>query len=77
MKMAGREVFKHAVRSMSEAADRALDGAKLTGTEIDLLIPHQANLRIIEATAKHASISMDKVYVNVDRYGKYPRLRRS
>jgi 3-oxoacyl-[acyl-carrier-protein] synthase-3 len=69
VKMAGREVFKHAVRSMSEAADRALDGAKLTGAEIDLLIPHQANIRIIEATAKHANISMDKVYVNVDRYG--------
>jgi 3-oxoacyl-[acyl-carrier-protein] synthase-3 len=69
VKMAGREVFKHAVRSMSEAADRALDGAKLTGAEIDLLIPHQANIRIIEATAKHASISMDKVYVNVDRFG--------
>ena len=69
MKMAGREVFKHAVRSMSEAADRALDGAKLTGADIDLLIPHQANVRIIEATAKHANISMDKVYVNVDRYG--------
>lgn len=42
VKMAGREVFKHAVRSMSEAADRALDGAKLTGADIDLLIPHQA-----------------------------------
>jgi len=69
VKMAGREVFKHAVRSMSEAADRALDGAKLTGAEVDLLIPHQANIRIIEATAKHANISMDKVYVNVDRYG--------
>ena len=69
VKMAGREVFKHAVRSMSEAADRALDGAKLTGSEIDLLIPHQANVRIIEATAKHANIPMDKVYVNVDRYG--------
>lgn len=69
VKMAGREVFKHAVRSMSEAADRALDGAKLTSTEIDLFIPHQANVRIIEATAKHANISMDKVYVNVDRYG--------
>ena len=49
--------------------DRALDGAKLTGKDIDLLIPHQANMRIIEATAKHANISMDKVYVNVDRYG--------
>jgi 3-oxoacyl-[acyl-carrier-protein] synthase-3 len=67
--MAGREVFKHAVRSMADACDRALDGAKLTGPDIDLLIPHQANMRIIEATAKHASVSMDKVYVNVDRYG--------
>jgi 3-oxoacyl-[acyl-carrier-protein] synthase-3 len=69
VKMAGREVFKHAVRSMADACDRALDAAKLTGQDIDILIPHQANVRIIEATAKHASISMDKVYVNVDRYG--------
>ncbi len=69
VKMAGREVFKHAVRQMSEACDRALDGAKLTGTDIDILIPHQANNRIIEATAKHAGIPMEKVYVNVDRYG--------
>ena len=67
--MAGREVFKHAVRSMADACDRALDGAKLNGQDIDLLIPHQANMRIIEATAKHANVSMDKVYVNVDRYG--------
>jgi 3-oxoacyl-[acyl-carrier-protein] synthase-3 len=67
--MAGREVFKHAVRSMAESADRALDGARINGVDIDLLIPHQANLRIIEATAKHASIPMSKVYVNVDRYG--------
>lgn len=67
--MAGREVFKHAVRSMADACDRALDGAKLAGTDVDLLIPHQANIRIIEATAKHASIPMDKVYVNVDRLG--------
>jgi 3-oxoacyl-[acyl-carrier-protein] synthase III len=69
IRMNGREVFKHAVRSMSDAASRALDGAKLTGADIDLMIPHQANVRIIEATAKHANISMDKVYVNVDRYG--------
>lgn len=69
VKMAGREVFKHAVRSMADACDRALDAAKLTGSDIDILIPHQANVRIIEATAKHANISMDKVYVNVDRYG--------
>lgn len=69
IRMNGREVFKHAVRSMSDAASRALDGAKLTGADIDLMIPHQANVRIIEATAKHANIPMDKVYVNVDRYG--------
>jgi 3-oxoacyl-[acyl-carrier-protein] synthase-3 len=69
VKMAGREVFKHAVRSMSEAADRALDGARLCGADIDVMIPHQANVRIIEATAKHANIPMDKVYVNVDRFG--------
>ena len=69
VKMAGREVFKHAVRQMSEACDRALDGAKLTGKDIDVLIPHQANNRIIEATAKHANVPMEKVYVNVDRFG--------
>jgi 3-oxoacyl-[acyl-carrier-protein] synthase-3 len=69
VRMAGREVFKHAVRSMSDACERALDGAKLRGDDIDILIPHQANVRIIEATAKHAGISMEKVYVNVDRYG--------
>jgi 3-oxoacyl-[acyl-carrier-protein] synthase III len=67
--MAGREVFKHAVRSMAESADRALDAARISGGDIDLLIPHQANLRIIEATAKHANIPMSRVYVNVDRYG--------
>ena len=69
IRMNGREVFKHAVRSMSDAAARALDGARLTGADIDLMIPHQANIRIIEATAKHANIPMEKVYVNVDRYG--------
>jgi len=69
VKMAGREVFRAAVRSMSEAADRALEAANLTGRDIDMLIPHQANVRIIEATAKHADIPMDKVYVNVDRFG--------
>jgi 3-oxoacyl-[acyl-carrier-protein] synthase-3 len=69
VRMAGREVFKHAVRSMAEATDRALDQARLTAADIDLVIPHQANIRIIEATAKHAGIPMDKVYVNVDAYG--------
>jgi len=69
IQMAGREVFKHAVRSMAEATDRALDSARITAADVDLLIPHQANVRIIEATAKHAVIPMDKVFVNVDRFG--------
>jgi 3-oxoacyl-[acyl-carrier-protein] synthase III len=69
VKMAGREVFKHAVRSMAEAADRALDQARLTSADVDVMIPHQANMRIIEATAKHAHIPMEEVFVNVDRYG--------
>jgi len=69
LRMAGREVFKAAVRSMAEASDQALARAGLTGDDIDLFIPHQANLRIIEATARYASVPMEKVYVNVDRYG--------
>ncbi len=69
MKMSGREVFKNAVRSMADAADKALQKAGLTGDDIDLLIPHQANMRIINATAKYAGIPMEKVYINVDRYG--------
>ena len=69
IKMAGREVFKNAVRSMADAASKALDRAGIKGEEVDLLVPHQANIRIIEATANHANIPMDRVYVNVDRYG--------
>ncbi|MEO8090412.1 MAG: beta-ketoacyl-ACP synthase III [Gemmatimonadales bacterium] len=69
MKMAGREVFKAAVLAMAEACDEALNRAGVTADDIDLLIPHQANIRIIESTAKHAGVSMSKVMVNVDRYG--------
>jgi 3-oxoacyl-[acyl-carrier-protein] synthase-3 len=69
IKMAGREVFKSAVRSMADAADRALEQAGITGDQVDLLIPHQANIRIIEATAEHAHIPMERVFVNVDHTG--------
>jgi 3-oxoacyl-[acyl-carrier-protein] synthase III len=69
MKMAGREVFKAAVLAMADACDAALRRAGITAGQVDLLVPHQANLRIIEATAKHAGIPMSKVMVNVDRYG--------
>ena len=54
---------------MARACDEALAKAGVTADEIDLLVPHQANLRIIEATAKHAGMPMSKVMVNVDRYG--------
>ncbi len=69
MKMAGREVFKAAVLAMAEACDEALRRAGVSAADIDLMIPHQANLRIIEATAKHAGMPMSKVMVNLDRYG--------
>jgi 3-oxoacyl-[acyl-carrier-protein] synthase-3 len=69
LKMAGREVFKAAVRSMCEAIDAVLDQVDIAREEIDLLIPHQANIRIIEATAKYAGIPKERVWVNVDRYG--------
>jgi len=69
LRMAGREVFKAAVRSMAEACDVALARAGLDADHVDLLIPHQANIRIIESTAKHSGIPMDRVFVNIDRYG--------
>jgi 3-oxoacyl-[acyl-carrier-protein] synthase-3 len=69
IKMAGREVFKNAVRNMADAAGKALERAGLTGEQVDLLVPHQANIRIIQATAEHARIPPERVYVNVDRYG--------
>lgn len=69
MRMAGREVFKSAVRSMCEAVDAVLERSGLTTDDVDLLIPHQANIRIIEATAKYAGVPLDRVWVNVDRYG--------
>lgn len=69
IKMAGREVFKSAVLTMSEACDQALSRAGISAEQVDLMVPHQANLRIIEATAKHAGMPLSKVMVNVDRYG--------
>jgi 3-oxoacyl-[acyl-carrier-protein] synthase III len=69
MKMAGREVFKAAVLAMADSCDEALRRAGISADQVDLLVPHQANLRIIEATAKHAGLPMSKVMVNVDRYG--------
>ncbi|MCR8745266.1 beta-ketoacyl-ACP synthase III [Romboutsia lituseburensis] len=69
IKMAGNDVYKFAVRIMSEASLKALEMADLNTDSIDYLIPHQANIRIIEASAKRLKLSMDKVYVNLDKYG--------
>lgn len=69
IQMNGREVFKLGVRLMPEAAERALKKANVSVDEIDLLIPHQANLRIIEAVGHRLGVPREKVYVNVDKYG--------
>jgi 3-oxoacyl-[acyl-carrier-protein] synthase III len=69
IKMAGNDVFKFAVRIMQDASVECIERANLDIQDIDYLIPHQANIRIIEASAKRLKLSMDKVYVNLDRYG--------
>jgi 3-oxoacyl-[acyl-carrier-protein] synthase-3 len=69
VKMAGREVFKVAVRRMAQACHQALGKAGLRPQDIDLLVPHQANLRIINSTAGEAGVPIEKVVINVDRYG--------
>jgi 3-oxoacyl-[acyl-carrier-protein] synthase-3 len=67
--MAGSEVFKHAVKALDSVVDETLEANGLTKADLDWLIPHQANLRIIEATAKRLEMSMDNVIVTVDRTG--------
>ena len=68
-KMKGGEVFKVAVRMFSDCAAQLLDRHGFSAKDVDLFIPHQANLRIIEAAAKRAGLPMDRVFVNIDRYG--------
>ena len=67
--MAGNEVFKHAVKALDSVVDEALEANGLDKSNLDWLIPHQANLRIIEATAKRLDMSMDQVIVTVDKHG--------
>jgi 3-oxoacyl-[acyl-carrier-protein] synthase-3 len=62
-------VFKHAVIALDSVVDETLNANGLNKTDLDWLIPHQANLRIIEATAKRLEMSMDQVIVTVDRTG--------
>jgi 3-oxoacyl-[acyl-carrier-protein] synthase-3 len=67
--MNGREIFKLAVRGMGDSSLQVIGEAGLTPDDITLVLPHQANLRIIEATAKRLNMSMERVFVNLDRYG--------
>jgi len=69
MIMNGREVYRFAVNVMGQSALEALERFGIASERVALFIPHQANIRIIESAAKHMDLSMDKVYVNVDRYG--------
>ncbi len=69
IKMDGRRVFKFATSIMSKATVEAVKASGLSLSDIDLLIPHQANLRIIELARRHLGLAEDKVFINVDRYG--------
>jgi 3-oxoacyl-[acyl-carrier-protein] synthase-3 len=67
--MQGREVFRFATRVVPESVLQALDQAGLSTDDVDLLIPHQANVRIIDAAAKRLKLPDDAVFVNVEHYG--------
>ncbi|MHB8120921.1 MAG: beta-ketoacyl-ACP synthase III [Desulfuromonadaceae bacterium] len=69
LKMEGNDVFKHAVRSMEEAAVKALDANGLSASDLTLMIPHQANRRIIDATAKRLGLGVDRLFTNLEKYG--------
>jgi 3-oxoacyl-[acyl-carrier-protein] synthase-3 len=69
LRMDGKEVFKLAVRGMTDAIQRAIAKAGLTVDQIDCLIPHQANMRIISAVQERSGIPMEKVFINLHKYG--------
>ncbi len=69
LKMNGREVFKFATRVLGKSLRQAIAEAGLTSDDIDLIIPHQANVRIIESAARQAKLSKEQVFVNIQKYG--------
>ena len=69
LRMQGKEVFRHAVEKLAETAHTALDKAGLTAEDVDWIVPHQANIRIIEGTAKRMQLPMDRVVVTVQDHG--------
>ena len=68
-KFEGQEIFKRAVQGMSGACEHTLSRMGFSPRDVDLLVPHQANLRIIEAVAKRAQVPMERVFLNISRYG--------
>ena len=69
LRMHGREVFRHAVVNLAETAETVISKAGVEPNEIDWVVPHQANIRIISGTAKKLGVSMEKVVVTLDRHG--------
>lgn len=69
LRMQGKEVFRHAVEKLAETAHTALEKVGLTSGDVDWIVPHQANIRIIEATAKRMQVPMDRVVVTVQDHG--------
>ncbi|MGI6686200.1 MAG: beta-ketoacyl-ACP synthase III [Bacillota bacterium] len=69
MYMSGNEVFKFAVRVMGEAAVKALEKAGITKEQVDFVVPHQANIRIVDAAMRRLDLPMEKAFVNLDKYG--------
>ena len=69
LRMQGKEVFRHAVEKLAETAHAALEKAGLSGEDVDWIVPHQANLRIIEGTAKRMQVPMERVVVTVQDHG--------
>ena len=69
LKMNGREVFKFATRVLGKSLRQAIAKAELTSDDVDLIIPHQANVRIIESAARQAKLPKEKVFVNIHKYG--------
>ncbi|ALG90089.1 MAG: ketoacyl-ACP synthase III [Confluentimicrobium sp.] len=69
LRMQGKEVFRHAVEKLADTAHKALDKAGLSGADVDWIVPHQANLRIIKATAQRMQVPMERVIVTVQDHG--------
>ena len=69
LRMEGKEIFRHAIEKLAQTAHTSLDKAGLTADDVDWIVPHQANIRIIEGTARKMGVSMDRVVVTVQDHG--------